>query len=98
TIDPSIMFDTSSNLWMSFGSFFSGIKLVQLDATTGLRNTTNLTVYSVANNSSIEASYLYHRGSFYYLFVNFGTCCAGVDSTYDIRVGRSGSVTGPYLD
>ncbi len=98
TIDPSLLFDTSSNLWMSFGSFFSGVKLIQLDATTGLRSTTNLTVYSLANNSSIEASYLYHHGSYYYLFVNFGTCCAGVDSTYTIRVGRSASITGPYLD
>ena len=34
----------------------------------------------------------------YYLFVNWGGCCDGVDSTYEIRVGRSSSVTGPYLD
>jgi arabinan endo-1,5-alpha-L-arabinosidase len=25
-------------------------------------------------------------------------CCQGVDSTYNIAVGRSASVTGPYLD
>ena len=66
-IDPSVTFDASSNLWMSFGSFFSGIKLIQLDAATGLRNTTNTTVASIANDNAasgdpIEASYLYHRG------------------------------------
>ena len=39
-IDPSVLFDASSNLWMSFGSFWNGIYLVQLDAATGLRNAT----------------------------------------------------------
>jgi hypothetical protein len=104
-IDPSVTFDSSSNLWMSFGSFFSGIKLVQLDATTGLRNTTNTTVSSIANDNAasgdpIEASYLYHRGTFYYLFVNWGTCCAtpALTSTYNIRVGRSTNITGPFRD
>lgn len=102
-IDPSVTFDSSSNLWMSFGSFFSGIKLVQLDATTGLRNTTNTVVSSIANDNAasgdpIEASYLYYHGNYFYLFVNWGTCCAGVNSTYNIRVGRSASVTGPFVD
>ena len=32
------------------------------------------------------------------MFVNWGACCAGVDSTYNIRVGRSANITGPYLD
>ena len=48
--------------------------------------------------SSEEGSCLYQRGGYYYLFVNFGGCCAGIDSTYNIRVGRSTSVTGPYYD
>ena len=48
--------------------------------------------------SSIEASYLMQHGSFYYLFVNYGVCCSGVDSTYNIRMGRSTSPTGPFYD
>ena len=101
-IDPSVIFDVSSNLWMSFGSYWNGINLVQLDATTGLINATNSTLTRLAINSAsgdpIEASYLYHHGSYYYLFVNWGACCAGMDSTYNIRVGRSTSVTGTYRD
>ncbi len=102
-IDPSVMFDASSNLWMSLGSFFGGIRMIQLDAATGKRSTTNLTVYSVATDNAasgdpIEASYLYTHGGFYYLFVNWGACCAGVDSTYNIRVGRSANITGPFFD
>jgi arabinan endo-1,5-alpha-L-arabinosidase len=97
-IDPSVTFDAASNLWMSFGSFWNGIYSAQLDPATGMRLVSNLTTYHLAYNGSIEASYLYYHGGYYYLFVSWGTCCAGMDSTYNIRVGRSASVTGPFLD
>ena len=45
-------------------------------------------------NDAIEASYLYHRGNYYYLFVNWDN----LNNTYNIRVGRSTSVNGPFLD
>jgi hypothetical protein len=96
-IDPCVTFDTSSNLWMSFGSFWSGIYMVRLDNTTGLLNSTPSLTH-LAYNGQIEASCIYHHGSYYYLFVNWGTCCSGVNSTYNIRVGRSANITGPYLD
>src|SRR5436190_13186201 len=98
TIDPSFIWDASTNLWMAFGSYWSGIYLVQLNPATGLRIAPGSPTYQLAYNSSIEASCVYHHGSYYYLFVNWGSCCSGVNSTYNIRVGRSASVTGPYLD
>ena len=102
-IDPSVTADSSGNLWMSFGSFWTGIKLIQLNAATGLRSTTNTTVYSLATDNAasgdpIEGSYLYNHGGYFYLFVNWGTCCDGIESTYNIRVGRSTNATGPFLD
>ncbi len=105
-IDPSIMVDTNGSVWMSCGSYSAGIFVTQLDPTTGKRlNTSSLTATVVANNwpgggwgSSEEGSCIYQRGSYYYLFVNFGGCCSGIDSTYNIRMGRSTSVTGPYYD
>ena len=98
TIDPSICLDATGNPWMSFGSYWNGIYVVQLDPLTGLRIASNSPTYRVAYNSSIEASSLLRRGKYYYLFVNWGSCCAGVNSTYNIRVGRATSITGPYLD
>ena len=98
TIDPSLCWDDSGNLWMSFGSYWNGIYLIQLNPTNGLRISANSPTYQLAYNSSIEASYLWRRGGYYYLFVNWGSCCSGVNSTYNIRVGRSTSITGPYLD
>lgn len=48
----------------------------------------------------IEAPYVYYNKAtkYYYLFVNWGGCCEGLDSTYNIRVGRSRNVTGPFKD
>lgn len=103
-IDPSILQDTNGTIWMSFGSYSDGILIMQLDPTTGKRIATNSPIYRVSNNGPVffsnteEASFLYQHGGYYYLFVNFGGCCAGVDSTYNIRVGRSATVTGPYYD
>jgi arabinan endo-1,5-alpha-L-arabinosidase len=97
TIDPSVIRD-GEKLWLSFGSFWSGIKLIELDPKTGKRIGADSPIYSLAHTEAIEASYIYHHGDYYYLFVNWGTCCRGTNSTYNIRVGRSKQITGPYLD
>ena len=98
TIDPAVTQDDSGNLWLAFGSFWSGIKLIQLDPRTGKRLAPDSKLFSLAYNESIEASYLCRHDDYYYLFVNWGSCCQGPKSTYNIRIGRSKSVTGPYLD
>jgi len=97
-IDPQLFADTDGRLWMVFGSFWTGIQLVELDAKTGLRHPENRTVHQLAWHESIEAPALLRHDGFYYLFVNWGLCCKGVDSTYEIRIGRSKAITGPYVD
>jgi arabinan endo-1,5-alpha-L-arabinosidase len=97
-IDPSVMCDQDGTLWMAFGSFWSGIQLVQLDPGSGKRLKPEVPMISLAYNASIEAPCLYRHGDFYYLWVNWGECCKGTNSTYDLRIGRSKTVTGPYLD
>ena len=98
TIDPSVMLDTDGRLWLAFGSYWQGIFLTELDPQTGRRITTNSPLYHLAWNHSIEASCLTRHDNFYYLFVNWGQCCRGTNSTYEVRFGRSDKVTGPYLD
>ena len=39
-----------------------------------------------------------YRDGWYYLLGTHGTCCDGPNSTYNIVVGRSKKVTGPYVD
>lgn len=98
TIDPSVMLAADGSLWLAFGSFWTGIKLLQLDPDTGKRITSDSPMYSLAFHSSIEAPCLWQQGGYYYLFVNWGLCCRGTNSTYNVRVGRSADVTEPYLD
>lgn len=101
-IDPNLTFDTTGQPWLVFGSYWSGIKLRKLDLTTGKPATDDETLYSLAqrfnNSGAIEAPFLIHRQGYYYLFASFDSCCRGVDSTYNVRVGRSLEITGPYLD
>ncbi len=97
-IDPSVFQDTDGSLWLTFGSYWTGIKLIQLNPKTGKRLTPEAKVVSIAFNHSIEASYLCKHDDYYYLFENWGSCCQGPKSTYNIRIGRSKTITGPYLD
>jgi arabinan endo-1,5-alpha-L-arabinosidase len=97
-IDPNLTTDDSGQEWLVFGSFWSGIKLRQIDATTGLLSTSNTTLYALADNSSIEASSIVSHNGYYYLFVSYGACCKGVNSTYSTMVGRASAITGPYTN
>ncbi len=99
-IDPNVSFDESCVPWLAFGSFWSGIKLRQLDPSTGKPSTTNTTTYSLAsrNGGAIEAASIISHNGFYYLFVSFDLCCKGVSSTYRTMVGRANAITGPYSD
>jgi arabinan endo-1,5-alpha-L-arabinosidase len=97
-IDPNLYVDPSGRWWLSLGSFWSGIKQVQLNASTG--NRLDSTIRSIAGRGggAIEAPFLFHHGSYYYLYVSFDLCCRGAASTYRIMVGRSTSVNGPFVD
>ncbi|MCX8155035.1 MAG: arabinan endo-1,5-alpha-L-arabinosidase [Verrucomicrobiae bacterium] len=97
-IDPAVTRDAEGRLWMSFGSFWSGIKLVELDPATGKRRAPHAPLYALARAPEIEAPYIHRRGEYYYLFVNWNLCCRGTNSTYNLRVGRSPRITGPYRD
>jgi arabinan endo-1,5-alpha-L-arabinosidase len=101
-IDPNLILDGDGNPWLSFGSFWSGIKMIRLDLETGKPSTEDDTLYSLArrsvNSGSVEAPFIIRKDDFYYMFVSFDFCCRGVDSTYHVMVGRSESVNGPYVD
>jgi arabinan endo-1,5-alpha-L-arabinosidase len=100
-IDPSLVSTPSGAKWLVFGSYWSGIKLVALDASTGKPASGSPTLYSLAQRPAPDAEegagITYHDG-YYYLMVSFDACCQGIGSTYRIMVGRSASVTGPYVD
>jgi arabinan endo-1,5-alpha-L-arabinosidase len=97
-IDPNAFEDTDGKLWLTFGSFWSGIQLVELQRSTG-KPPANAKITTIATRSAgIEAPFLVKWNDYYYLFVSWDKCCDGANSTYKIAVGRSSSVTGPYVD
>ena len=95
-IDPCLLLDpTTGRLWSTYGTYFGNIRLIELDPQTGERIQANQE-QDVAIDC--EATYLVYRDGWYYLLGTHGTCCDGVNSTYNIVVGRSRNVTGPYID
>jgi arabinan endo-1,5-alpha-L-arabinosidase len=95
-IDPGVLLDpTTGRLWLSYGTYFGFIRMVELDPKTGKRVEGNKAI-DVAIDC--EASDLMYKDGWYYLLGTHGTCCDGANSTYNIVVGRSKKVTGPYLD
>ena len=96
-IDPGLFKDTNGKIYMTYGSFFGGIGIVEIDSVSGKTTTSVSRIYG-GGHQSIEAPYLFKEGDYYYLVVNRGSCCQGVNSTYYITAGRSTNVYGPYSD
>ena len=96
-IDPGVLLDPNDGrLWLTYGSYFGFIRLVELDPKTGRRVNPNDPPVNIAINC--EASIMIYRDGWYYLLATHGSCCRGADSGYNIRVGRAMKVTGPFLD
>jgi len=107
TIDPHVFVNPTNNqTWMNFGSFWNGIYVVQLTGYPIVRSPVgtpvNVAKSSVTGEDPIEASWVQPdpRGAAggFWLFANWGFCCRGVNSTYNVRVGRSDNPSGPYID
>ena len=95
-IDPGLLLDPATGrLWVSYGTYFGNIRLIELDPKTGERVKGNEPLDIAID---CEATDLIERNGWYYLLGTHGTCCDGVNSTYNIVVGRSRQVTGPYVD
>lgn len=104
-IDPNLAVDRGGNYWLTWGSFWDGIKMARIDPATGKPRERESKLWSLARRSvrlngttAIEAPCIISRGDWYYLFVSFDQCCRGAKSTYYVVCGRSRDITGPYVD
>jgi len=104
-IDPNLVLDENGEPWLVWGSFWQGIWMRKIDRSTGLLDQNDSTVHHLAdrstgpdNTTAIEGPFIISRNGKWYLFVSFDQCCQGIASTYNVRVGRSDSLTGPYVD
>ena len=103
TIDPEVVAEKpGGQLWLYYGSV-GRIHRVKLDKTgTALAEGTEYEVVAGMDidtdntrQTVFEGSYLYKKGSWWYLFVSSGHFG---DGSYKIRVGRSSSLDGVFLD
>jgi arabinan endo-1,5-alpha-L-arabinosidase len=100
-IDPGIAVDDDGTPWLAFGSFWSGIRMVELEWPSGLRSDEAEPLRLAdrgAPPNAIEAPYLIEHDGAWFLFVSRDSCCQGADSTYKIAVGRADAPTGPFVD
>lgn len=109
-IDANLVIKDKRNVWLSWGSFWGGIKMRRVDPKTRKLSTKDTTLYSLASRprtgphqtppteGAIEAPFIIHHDGYWYLFVSFDFCCRGAKSTYNVVVGRSRRITGPYVD
>ena len=109
-IDPNLVRDEKNQPYLAFGSFWDGIKLVKLSddlkkpieprpwLTIASRSRKASLPDSVAGNNAIEGPFIFKKSDYYYLFTSWDYCCRGPKSTYKMTVGRSKSLTGPYVD
>jgi len=106
-IDANVIVDENGDPWMDFGSFWDGIKMFKLkkDMSGPAEPEEWYSLCRRPNPSDnrptggpVEAPFIFKHGDYYYLFVSFDSCCRGARSTYKIAVGRSETVTGPYID
>ncbi|MGN0299032.1 MAG: arabinan endo-1,5-alpha-L-arabinosidase, partial [Lachnospiraceae bacterium] len=101
-IDPHIIEDKDHRLWLVYGSFFGGIFIKELNPETGLSKSNNPKEFGIriakrpahAHVDGPEGAAVIYADGYYYLFLSYGW----LGDDYDIRVGRSKSVTGPYVD
>jgi len=94
-IDAGLLMGPDGRLWLTYGTYFGYIRQVELDPRTGERMAGSEPV-DVAIDC--EASVMIYNDGWYYLLGTHGTCCDGVNSTYNIIVGRSRNPQGPFID
>ncbi|HEY1721401.1 MAG TPA: arabinan endo-1,5-alpha-L-arabinosidase [Magnetospirillaceae bacterium] len=104
-IDPNILVVNEGEIWLSYGSFWTGLKQRRIDPDTGMLSKVDTKIYALAERKDvlyhpIEASSLVQHDGFYYLFASFDLCCVPDphNATYRIMVGRGKTPHGPFVD
>lgn len=99
-IDPAAFYDKNGGLWMVYGSYFGGLYLLEMDATTGKPKAGQGYGKHIAggNSRAIEGSFVIYSpvSDYYYLFYSVAGFAA--NDGYNIRIARSKTPDGPYLD
>ncbi len=96
-IDPNFFMDTNGKAYLFYGSYQKGLRMIELDPVTGkcIAEPPQLTTITTSLG---EGVFVIKGEKYYYIFASRGICCKGMQSTYQIVMGRSKNVHGPYLN
>jgi hypothetical protein len=95
TFDPHHVVGPGGREYLFYGSYYGGIFVTELNAD-GSEAVGEPTMVAIDNK--YEGAYVVKRGGWWYLFASSANCCAGPTTGYSVHVGRSRSLTGPYVD
>lgn len=100
-IDANIITDEATGeMYMLYGSFWGGCHMLRLDKETGLAAEEGIGTCVARRpqwmSGGIEGPYMIYNPDteYYYLFVSY----ASLKSDYNVRVGRSKNILGPFVD
>jgi arabinan endo-1,5-alpha-L-arabinosidase len=96
-IDPNAFKDNDGKLWLFYGSYQAGLRLVELNPVTGKLLNDRPNIITITKSLG-EGVFVIKGPEYYYIFASRGICCKGLQSNYQIVVGRSKNVEGPYLN
>lgn len=96
-IDPNFITDKNGRAWLFYGSYKAGLRAVELNPSTGklLKDPPQITTITTSLG---EGVFVIKGPEYYYIFASRGRCCSGLQSTYQMVIGRSKNITGPYLN
>ena len=109
SIDPMVYVDFDGKVYMVWGSM-RGNYMIELNSDglsikNGVQYAKNNKIRVAGKDTQFqwdvdtyEGAYIIYENGYYYLFLSMGTCCEGLNSSYKVVVGRSRTITGPYLD
>jgi len=99
-IDPAAFYDKDNKLWMVYGSYSGGIFVLALDETTGKPEAGQGYGKRLVGGDfrAIEGAFVIYSpvADYYYLFYSVAGFAA--NDGYNIRIARSKTPAGPYLD
>lgn len=102
-IDAAVLKDNDGKVWMAFGSWGTGIHILELDEKTG-KVKDGAKMQNIANRggAGVEGASLIEHNGKYFLFTAWDNCCKkGADlenNSYKTTVGRSNRIDGGYVD
>jgi arabinan endo-1,5-alpha-L-arabinosidase len=99
-IDPAAFYDREGNLWMVYGSYSGGIFVLAMDETTGMpEEGQGYGTHLVGGDfRAIEGAFVMYSPESDYFYLFYSVAGFDVNGGYNIRVARSKTPQGPYLD